>query len=328
MVRSSWAHVGAILFVAWGCSSTSSNFGDEVAGRGGTNQGGKAGSGGTSGVGGVNVGGANVGGANVGGANVGGAGGIGGSVGGAGGKGGAGGSPAGAGGAQGGTAGADTGGVGAEGGVGAVGGDPLGGTSGSGLGGTAGAAVRCLDPDATAGPTYNGASVASTTEGTNGTFADACDANGNLIEYSCQTACAVPRINPTGGVSGFGTGGVGAGGGAVCIPAQSGTVTSQTIDCGGACAEGACFGWCADIGDEFVVTSAASTGLSVERDGFAYVCSVAFQLDGYDCLSASLNGRTITVTSLGACSGASTTFGWNDPESTLGQECAFTCSLM
>jgi len=322
MVRSTWIHAGAILLVVWGCGGSSNVFDDEVDGPGGTNQGGTAGSGGANGGGSGGTNGGGVGGASggsggangggsggangggVGGANVGGSSGIGGNAGGEGGSGGAG--TAGAGGVA-------AGGVGAVGGAGAIG--------GANVGGTAGVVGNCVDPDATLGPTSNGASVRSTTEGANGTFVDECDADGNLLEYSCQTICAVPRINPVGGTAGSGFAGAG------CIPITSPTVMSQTIDCGGKCADGACYGWCAEFGDEFTVTSVLDAEIHVEKDGTPFVCEVVFQGEGFDCLSPSLVGRIMAVTSIGSCAGASTTWGWNDLDNPIAQECTFTCTL-
>ncbi len=235
----------------------------------------------------------------------------------------------GAGGAVGGVGGAG----GSVGGVGGVGGS-VGGSAASGgdagiagsLGGTAGdagaaGAPGCVDPDGAVQP-MSGASVASTTVGENGSFTDTCDENGNLVEYVCEMApCTVQRIIPA-------TGGQGTGGTSACLPMASGQVVPLSIDCAGHCRDGACFGWCASFGDTFTVTAVAANGLEMSRGDDAYSCSVVFQRDGYDCLGASLMGRELVVTSLGACVGASTTFGWDDLDDPATEECAFTCTLL
>ena len=63
--------------------------------------------------------------------------------------------------------------------------------------------------------------VRESIEGSNGTFVEACDAEGNLIEYRCdmQTLC---------------------GGGMDCAPYPTGAVSPVTYDCGGRCQDGVC----------------------------------------------------------------------------------------
>jgi hypothetical protein len=308
------------LLVAWGCSSSSNYFEEapeEGAGRGGVGQGG-TGQGGAAGATGATSGRGGAAGSSSG------RGGSGGSSAGQGGGGGTGGGSGGRGGAAGNAQGGD----GAVGGAGAggVAGSPVGGAggvSGAGQGGVGGAATDCSDPDATGGR-GDGSTKKSTTVGTNGSFTDACDADGNLVEHVCEIGpCISARVVPFGGGGGFAQGGS-AGGNAMC---PTGDVVSRTIDCGGRCTEGTCFGWCAEQGSEFEITGMSGMTALMAKGSDQYSCEVVFQGDGFDCLDPDLVGRTLVVTSLGACNATSTTFGWNDPEFELVQECTFTCTV-
>jgi hypothetical protein len=302
-----------ILLLAWGCGGSSNYFEDTpegASGRGGAGQGGMTG--GSSGAGGK-----------------GGKGGTGGASGGAGGMvGGAGGSASGAGGSAAG-AGDAQGGDGAFGGAGSgqggAAGSPVGGSAGragAGQGGGDGGAMACNDPDATGGR-GDGSTTESTTTGLNGTFTDSCD-GGNLVEHfcelgSCISARIVPPVGGRGGIPQGGSGGV-----ANC---PTGNVIARTIDCGGRCQDGACFGWCAEQGKSFEITGISEMRVLMTAGAYDYKCDVVFEGEGVDCRSSSLVGRTVVVTSLGTCNGESTTFGWNDPESSLVQECTFTCTF-
>jgi hypothetical protein len=251
---------------------------------------------GSSGKGGTGQGGASQGGSS-------GAGGTGGASGGTGGSLGTGGAKGGAGGATGGNGGATGGGPAGLGGAG---------QSGGGAGGMA----ACSDPDASSG---DGTRTRGTTIGANGSFTDSCDASGNLLEHACELGpCISTRIAvPFGGSAG--SGGI--------LTCPTGQVISRTVDCGGHCEEGACFGWCAEQGGKFQVTGVEGMSLAMTKDSYEYSCAVVFQREGYDCLGEELVGRTMVVTSLGACTGGSTTWGWDDPESASIQECTFTCTL-
>jgi hypothetical protein len=215
---------------------------------------------------------------------------------------------------------------GAAGGEGGAAGSPVGGAAGlagSGQAGGGGAATACSDPDASGGH-GDGYSEQATTTGTNGPFTDSCDESGNLIEYSCELGpCISARIAaPFAGRGGIPQGG---NGGVAACP--TGQVVPLTIDCDGNCKDGACFGWCAEQGGQFQVTGVEGSSLSMTKESDEYSCTVVFQREGYDCTSEALVGRTLVVTSLGTCTGGSTTFGWNDPELPTQQECTFTCSV-
>jgi hypothetical protein len=234
---------------------------------------------------------------------------------------GGGGSGSGAGGTQGGDG--ATGGAGS--GQGGAAGSPAGGSAGragAGQGGGDGGAMACSDPDATGGR-GDGSTKRSTTIGLNGSFTDACE-GGNLVEHFCELGpCVSARIvPPVGGSAGFGQGGTA---GAANCP--TGNVVSRTIDCDGRCEDGTCFTWCAEQGSSFEITGTSDTAVLMTKGAFQYACDVVFEGDGFDCRSQDLVGRTVVVTSLGTCNGESTTFGWNDPESSLAQECTFTCTF-
>jgi hypothetical protein len=311
-----------LLLVVWGCGG-SSNYFEEApvpgAGRGGAGHGGMAGaSGSTSGRGGA--GGSTSGRGGVGGTSGGTSGGVGGATGGAGGAGGASGGNGGAAGliqgGAGGVSGSETGGSAGF----SVGGSA--GVSGAGQGGSGGVFMDCNDPDATGGR-GDGSTTKSTTVGTNGSFTDACDADGNLVEHVCEVGpCVSARVVPFGGNGGFAQGG--SAGGAMC---PTGSVVSRVIDCGGLCEEATCFGWCAEQGSEFEITGISGSNVLMAKGSHQYSCEVVFQGEGFDCADPDLVGRTLVVTSLGTCNVTSTTFGWNDPDSELAQECTFTCTV-
>jgi hypothetical protein len=252
------------------------------------------------------------------------------------GRGGTGGASSGAGGTVGGVGGSAAGVAGAQGGDGAFGGagsgqggaagSPVGGSAGradAGQGGGDGGAMACSDPDATGGR-GDGSTTESTTTGLNGTFTDSCDEGGNLVEHvcelgSCISARIVPAVGGRGGIPQGGTGGL--------SNCPTGNVVARTIDCGGRCQDGACFSWCAEQGKSFEITGISEMRVLMTTGDYDYTCDVVFEGEGFDCRSSSLVGRTVVVTSLGACNGESTTFGWNDPESNLAQECTFTCTF-
>jgi hypothetical protein len=293
-----------VLLLAWGCGGSSNYFEEEP--EGGSGQGGSGQSG--AGQGGAG-GGAGAGGASGGAGGVGGAGGAGGASGGAGGVGGAGGAQGGAG---------AIGGTGS--GRGGAAGSPVGGSAGragAGQGGGDGGAMACSDPDGT-GARGDGSTAKSTTTGVNGSFTDSCDESGNLVEHFCEIGpCVSARVAFP---AGFG----GTGGFENC---PTGKVVSRTIDCGGHCEDATCFDWCAEQGGSFEITGVSETTVLMTKGAYEYTCEVIFEGDGFDCRDPSLAGRTLVVTSLGTCDGESTTFGWNDPESALAQECTFTCTF-
>ncbi len=164
-----------------------------------------------------------------------------------------------------------------QGGVaGQAGGAGTGGAQG-GIGGAAGAPL-CDDPDEDA--ELSGHTTPSTTTGTDGTFTDECDADGNLVEYYCEKApasgffCGQPNPDPR------------------CYDLfPTGRVLSRNVDCGGECNAGACASHCPDAGDELtVVTVDHATGAvmftNLTRPG-EYACELDsdWVVGGFDCLS-------------------------------------------
>jgi hypothetical protein len=121
------------------------------------------------------------------------------------------------------------------------------------------AGARAVDCDA---PTLEGpgsTEVRHTFTGSNGTFTDACDAQGNLFKYSCEEknrcvgmTCAGPiytgRVNPP-----------------------------QLVDCLGTCRGGRCLNQCPQAWDlvAFVALDGASVIVQDATDGHVYRCSFA-----------------------------------------------------
>jgi hypothetical protein len=106
--------------------------------------------------------------------------------------------------------------------------------------------------------------------GTNGTFADRCDENGNLLAFQCETT--VPPCDPAAKQIPNGcdfsslifTGRV--------IPNQD----STTVDCEGRCRDGRCDGRCPQQGDEITLIGVETGGHVVIRnntDGRSYSCT-------------------------------------------------------
>ncbi len=93
--------------------------------------------------------------------------------------------------------------------------------------------------------------------GTNGTFTDSCDENGDLTAYECEFE-QVP--------DGDGT-----------FPKGTGAVAQTTIPCDGACVGGTCVGACAQPGDKMQIVSSDDSGnatLEDEATHWSYACQV------------------------------------------------------
>ena len=139
------------------------------------------------------------------------------------------------------------------------------------------AAVTPLDP-----------ATRRTVHGTNGDFADQCDASGSLVEYWCETVPdqCTPPPNP------------------FCTMKQSGKVVSTTIDCGGECAGGICAVRCVDWADQMTVVTVEADGdilVDYLSHGRRYQCSLTFDNpnDTVDCAAVHRVGETLTIESLG-----------------------------
>jgi hypothetical protein len=208
------------------------------------------------------------------------------------------------------------GGAGAVGGVGAVGG-------GGAVSGTAGVAgALCTDSDAT-----NWAETRGTTVGLDGTYTDTCDENFNLIEHSCEFEQCFPleardaaMPNPSGGASGIGI---------PCAPMLTGNVIATPVDCRGRCSEGACREFCADFDDVFNVMMAVpgqAVILIHAETGQAVSCKAVVEL-GFDCTADALEGTSMTVMALGACSPAYFTMGITYDGTDPAEDCAYECEI-
>jgi hypothetical protein len=160
----------------------------------------------------------------------------------------------------------------------AGGGDPLAGSDarvrGCGIEDPAG---YILDPE-----------VPGVVQGSNGTFADACDDDGNLIEYLCESRLLCgPGPNPA------------------CNSMNTGLVISELIDCSGHCSGAACAARCPNFGDRLVYRSfdpanGAAT-LENQTDQRSYECELSDDTadDGYDCLTAPTVGSEVKMVTQG-----------------------------
>jgi hypothetical protein len=151
------------------------------------------------------------------------------------------------------------------------------------------------------------------TRGVNGEFVDACNSDGNLMEFFCEVKveCEEPP-NP------------------VCVSYQSGKVTSQLFDCGGKCANGECNARCPAIGDVLIYESLGDDGAA----GFKFVeaprhfqCTLLFDNpnDSYDCKTSPQIGQEVEVQSLGL-SGPFCTGGAIGNIGLL--NCSYACSIV
>jgi hypothetical protein len=115
---------------------------------------------------------------------------------------------------------AGRGGGGAQAGSGGASGESGGAGRGGAGGGASSEVIVCPErlglPELTLDP-----EVRQTIEGTNGTFSDECEANGDLVEYTCEMR---ELCEFEGG----------------CAPFPTGRVISRVFECAGACEDGAC----------------------------------------------------------------------------------------
>jgi hypothetical protein len=165
--------------------------------------------------------------------------------------------------------------------------------------------------------------VAGVVRGSNGTFADACDDDGNLIEFLCesQLICG-PGPNPA------------------CTTMNTGLVISELIDCAGHCSGAACAARCPNFGDRLVYRSfdraTGAATLENQTDQRSYECELADDTadDGYDCLSAPSVGLEVKMVTQGLqtsqCTGGGFgTIGVTDlsaPDQDW-HHCAYACAI-
>ena len=167
--------------------------------------------------------------------------------------------------------------------------------------------------------------VRHTFSGTNGTFVEACDEHGNLLDYACAETqyCNMGCISVNSG--------------AVGVPAQA-------VDCGGTCHDGRCDAQCPQQADHVTLLSASADGRAIVRNdtgGRFYSCSLDAPLQtadcttGFDC-STVHGGQTGVVASRGLtsvfCTGP--TFGsialaLDGVATAAGcYACSYTCSIL
>ena len=151
--------------------------------------------------------------------------------------------------------------------------------------------------------------------GTNGSFTDECDADGNLLEYVCETmqVCVDPP-NP------------------ICTYPQTGAVVPRPFDCDGQCVDGTCNSRCAAFGDMLVwVEVGPDTAVfDSAADDRRLSCMLLFDAanDTFDCNTSPQPGDATTITSLGLhgswCTGGEWgNIGIGDPE-----QCAYACTYL
>jgi hypothetical protein len=183
-------------------------------------------------------------------------------------------------------------------------------------------ALTCV-PDA--GATASGPSdpaVPDVVSGTNGVFSDACDAQGNLVDYYCETfnVCG-PGPNPS------------------CQMYLTGRVVSQNVDCSGHCSTASCDSRCPAIGQRFHYAAVGASGAATivnDSDGRTYACSVLYDNpnDSFSCTTGPTVGMAGTITSLGMHGSYCTGKGFGnigvtiDGVSAPGNEtCAYGCDI-
>jgi hypothetical protein len=149
--------------------------------------------------------------------------------------------------------------------------------------------------------------------GDNGMFEDACDRNGDLLEYVCETmsVCSDPP-NPD------------------CEYPQTGNVVPQMFDCDGTCVDGTCNGRCAMVGDDLVFVSAGDGAAEFDTpdDGRRYACMLLFDsaTDSFDCNTTPQPGDMAVITSLGLSGNFCTGGAWGNIGIGMPEQCAYACT--
>jgi hypothetical protein len=126
-------------------------------------------------------------------------------------------------------------------------------------------------------------------EGDNGTFTDACTADGNLTKHACELvpdpACMPVPPNPP-----------------PCPSVATGQVLEQEIDCRGTCQAGACEGSCPQFDDalEVLALEGDSVVFSTPDPARRLHCALFFEQpdDGFDCATVRVGQRGF-ISSLG-----------------------------
>jgi hypothetical protein len=195
--------------------------------------------------------------------------------------------------------------TGASGGTGEGGGGALGGSG-------AAPSDTCRDGDGDgANPSPNSyRKTRATTTGLNGAFTDECDADGNLVEYACESEC-----RPTPGSD------------IITDCHRTGNVVRETWDCGGRCVDGTGPLWCPEDDDLLAVESVnGDTTVFRDTSGAVQTCIHERLAGSYDCRSSTLVGREFHVYDAN-CGGFSVRLIVDDPANGRGIDCTYDCNL-
>jgi hypothetical protein len=149
--------------------------------------------------------------------------------------------------------------------------------------------VTCVAGDYDSGGLPN-PEIVHTYTGTNGTFTDHCDADGNLIDFQCETISAPCTVAPNCSSA---------------LPIHTGRVVpSRAVDCSGTCSAGHCDGRCPLQGDQITFRGIDMQGRDVVHngsDGRTYACELNMDTASaanFDCANVSA-GRTGYVDGVG-----------------------------
>lgn len=150
--------------------------------------------------------------------------------------------------------------------------------------------------------------VVNVTTGSNGTFTDKCDTDGNLIEYVCGFFPPTPQESGR----------------------FTGEVVPNMIDCGGKCQDGACYVSknCPKADDvvTWVSASAESVVIDNARAPVRYTCKLRTAPYGFACTSPSLAGQTGKVNSVGPCGTVTDLSVDADSNGAGTTDCAYVCT--
>jgi len=144
----------------------------------------------------------------------------------------------------------------------------------------------------------NDADVVWTVTGTDGTYIDHCDGDGNLVQYGCELGPSPCPPPPPGGAMPAPVD---------CAPPPTGVVLSKTYDCRGTCRDGVCASRCPDFEDHPTYLTLAADGSATFRndpDPRVYACELALEGASVDCSDPDLVGTSGTIVGLGV-------FDWN-----------------
>lgn len=218
-------------------------------------------------------------------------------------------------GTSGGVGGSNSGSGGTSGSSGASASGGVGGSSGAGgSGGTGNHVVQCqLGSDGDDG--FFPVSKSHTIEGTNGSFTNVCDDQGNLVNYGCERACETPG----------------------CSPVQTGKVIPWNLDCSGHCVNATCDDRCPVTGQKVEFGEKDSSGNVLVQnlgDARSYICSLIVQVSAtFDCSTQTIPGLQATISNTGisidSCTGkdfGTIALAFDGVPDTIA--CVFQCSIL